>query len=631
MVTKKPLQKNIETIASELVASMSIEGGHGVALLLGAGCSLTSGVPLWADLATQVLQQIGAQMNTEEPMTGLEEYLTGNPNSRDLVEALIKQTLDKANPSRGYEYLSYLVSGGFYKTIITTNWDHLLEQSLSRAIPVNRLVVLTRDLITDETMAEVLDKSNDRVVVVKLHGDPIVNLRMGDGVSTRSLPQRLADALSRRMKRTHIVGHSVSDLDVIQLLMGRVGDGDFLLVSPKSETVTGVPKTVFQSTACGEASLTAHGKTLGYGAAAPGVNIGEFDHFFCQLSLATERHLMSTDKTRMQRLTRVEQDILRKEEFGISHISASHLQRLAALLMSKMAISGAPHIVFFINDPSAPGGMELKKLVEEDLIKKGIDVATLDISGEPGNRSFKRSYRGIDEPDSQITPPASGLGITIHVLDAITFSGNTLRIARAQLQRWYPHADIVAGAVFVSQMLNEQPDSDEAISYAQITDRYEIFFPWGVTQTTSDIVRTFESVDEERRVQINRRPWGAIEVLVSEERCSVRLLTIEAGKRLSFQRHLCRDELFVALDDNIGLDLCASELDSELGIFQPAVKSMVLEKGDYALVSRGIWHRTKASMDRARLLEIGFGVYDQQYDIERRFDDYDRLSVDGAK
>jgi len=120
-------------------------------------------------------------------------------------------------------------------------------------------------------------------------------------------------------------------------------------------------------------------------------------------------------------------------------------------------------------------------------------------------------------------------------------------------------------------------------------------------------------------VQISRRPWGTIEVLANDELTSVRLLTIEAGKKLSFQRHLCRDELFVALDDNIGLDICAEDLQKDASESDERVKSLILEKGDYVLVPRGVWHRTKASMDRVRLLEVAFGLYDQSNDIERRF------------
>ena len=36
-------------------------------------------------------------------------------------------------------------------------------------------------------------------------------------------------------------------------------------------------------------------------------------------------------------------------------------------------------------------------------------------------------------------------------------------------------------------------------------------------------------------------------------------------------------------------------------------------------------------MDRVRLLEVGFGVYDQQYDIERLADDFDRVGADGTE
>jgi dTDP-4-dehydrorhamnose 3,5-epimerase-like enzyme len=86
----------------------------------------------------------------------------------------------------------------------------------------------------------------------------------------------------------------------------------------------------------------------------------------------------------------------------------------------------------------------------------------------------------------------------------------------------------------------------------------------------------------------------------------------------------------VALDDNIGLDICAEELDTNADQYDENVKSLILEKGDYVLIPRGVWHRTKASMDRVRLLEIGFGLYDQDHDIERRWDDYERARLDGS-
>jgi mannose-6-phosphate isomerase-like protein (cupin superfamily) len=224
---------------------------------------------------------------------------------------------------------------------------------------------------------------------------------------------------------------------------------------------------------------------------------------------------------------------------------------------------------------------------------------------------------------------------TVVILDAITFSGNTLELARNKVKEWFPSANIKTGVLVVSQSLLDRAKDENReppVFYETITDRFEIFFPWGVTQLTADFDRRFVGADAThvRRVKVSRRPWGAIEILADEEIASVRLLTIEARDKLSFQRHLCRDELFVALDDNIGLDLCAADLDADTDQYDPRIKSIVLEKGDYILIPRGIWHRTKASMDRVRLLEVAFGIYDQIEDLERLWDDYERAGNNGA-
>ena len=121
--------------------------------------------------------------------------------------------------------------------------------------------------------------------------------------------------------------------------------------------------------------------------------------------------------------------------------------------------------------------------------------------------------------------------------------------------------------------------------------------------------------------------------MADEKFCSVRILTIEADKCLSFQRHLCRDEFFVSIDENIGLEICGESLDDcdQYGSFSdiPYIKSLVLEKGDYILIPKGIWHRFKASKERVRLLEIGYGIYDQDNDIERKEDPYGRVGSNG--
>ncbi len=612
--------------------------GESAALVLGAGCSISSGVPLWEDFANSVLVELGDDDSEDVDVSAverLEQYLIEHRTSRSLVVGLIDKALAQAQASRGYRYLAWLVSEGYFSTIVTTNWDWLIEDALHRVMKSHQVLVLTRDSAPDDYLIRQIKTAGSRVVVLKLHGDPKAELRTGEGSSVRSLDRKLLDALAPRLSRLQVVGTSGSDLDVLQLMFERLEDADVLVVSRDPKTVTEPLRSIATSFLGGEQKLSA----LRYRPVKRGdadvpqpderINFGDFDHYFCQLALAIERKVLKKQATR---LGEIEQSLLRKEESGLSYINYSQMTRMAKSLVGQVTKHASPEVVFFINDPSAPGGMELKKRIESDLLEKGIEVGVINIEGERSNRSFRRQFRSLERPDG-IDPVDIRL---IHVLDSITFSGNTMQIAREKVREWYPNADVRLGALVVSQLvLDREAEAGVAepdrIYYENVTDRFEIFFPWGITQTTADFDRRFASLGEDRLVHIARRPWGAIEILADEELCSVRLLTIEANRRLSFQRHLCREELFVALDDNIGLDICGSDLRADADLFDPAVKSMVLEKGDYILVARGIWHRTKASMERVRLLEVGFGVYDQQYDIERLFDDFDRTNADGAE
>jgi mannose-6-phosphate isomerase-like protein (cupin superfamily)/hypoxanthine phosphoribosyltransferase len=624
-------RKRVSTVAAELIAARN--GNIPFCLLLGAGASVSSGVKSWESFAADILEVLDVDDDSGTSIQALEQHLNDTPTSRDLVSSSVEQVLSSAVPSRGYRFLAEIVRQGFYSTIITTNWDSLLETALSQVLRADEFVVLNRDHAPDHYLAEALRNAGDRrLVVLKLHGDPKSRLRMGEGLSTRSIPRELLDALGDRLRKVHIVGHSVSDKDVLQLLMRSIANSEITAVTPKASGLDGQISAVADAYVGGETSLAElrYGRRKGPAAETESptkVNVGEFDHFFCQTALALERKLLAQQG---ERFREVESALLKKEETGVRYINYSKITSLTRTFVGAILADGKPDIVFFVNDPSAPGGMEVKKRIEEALASEGIRVGVIRVEGTPDNRSFQRQFRGPDAPDVGET---DGRVLSVHVVDSITFSGNTLQIARQQVQRWYPHAEVRIGALVVSQMLVDRAVGDPAMDIysAAVTDRFEIFFPWGVTQTTGSFNRRFMGLDGERLVHIARRPWGAIEVLVDEEPCSVRLLTIEANKRLSFQRHLCRDELFVALDDNIGLDLSVADLSIGDDAFHPSVKSMVLEKGDYVLIPRGIWHRTKASMDRVRLLEVGFGVYDQQYDIERLADDFDRVTADGAE
>lgn len=105
------------------------------------------------------------------------------------------------------------------------------------------------------------------------------------------------------------------------------------------------------------------------------------------------------------------------------------------------------------------------------------------------------------------------------------------------------------------------------------------------------------------------RPWGRFKQYACNEKCSVKIITVNPNQRLSSQTHKKRDELMVILDDGLKV-----ELDDQ--IISP-------EPGDEILINRNTKHRVSSLGKEARILEVSFGFFDEN-DIERFEDIYGR-------
>ena len=105
------------------------------------------------------------------------------------------------------------------------------------------------------------------------------------------------------------------------------------------------------------------------------------------------------------------------------------------------------------------------------------------------------------------------------------------------------------------------------------------------------------------------RPWGQFEQFTRNEHSTVKIIEINAGKRLSLQSHQHREEWWVALDDGV-----VAEIDG--------VQKM-LKKGEHVFVPKGSRHRLSSPYKKLRVLEIAFGVFDEE-DIIRYEDDWGR-------
>jgi len=106
------------------------------------------------------------------------------------------------------------------------------------------------------------------------------------------------------------------------------------------------------------------------------------------------------------------------------------------------------------------------------------------------------------------------------------------------------------------------------------------------------------------------KPWGKVATYALNQPSSVRIITIEPGEETSEHYHQLRDEMWVVLDPELGVQIGNRQVDA-----QP---------GDEFVVSAEEPHRIRNSgSKRGRVLEVAYG-YTIEEDTFRLQDDYGR-------
>ena len=107
-----------------------------------------------------------------------------------------------------------------------------------------------------------------------------------------------------------------------------------------------------------------------------------------------------------------------------------------------------------------------------------------------------------------------------------------------------------------------------------------------------------------------QRPWGSFKQFAHNQNCTVSLMTVLPGQRLSLQSHTGRAELWIVLDDG--------------AVVQVGNEQQVCQAGDEVWIGRNQKHRLSSCKNKpVRVLEVAFGTW-QQEDIQRFADDYHR-------
>jgi mannose-1-phosphate guanylyltransferase/mannose-6-phosphate isomerase len=106
------------------------------------------------------------------------------------------------------------------------------------------------------------------------------------------------------------------------------------------------------------------------------------------------------------------------------------------------------------------------------------------------------------------------------------------------------------------------------------------------------------------------RPWGSFKQFAHNETCTVSLMTVLPGQRLSLQSHSGRAELWIVIDNGAVVQVGESERSCKAG--------------EEVWIAANEKHRLSCPGPHpVRVLEVAFGNW-QQNDIKRYDDDYRR-------
>lgn len=208
-------------------------------LLLGAGCSISSGVRpattlcnLWrneiikVDAPNLVSQSVDAQrehlkINHGDWYDPQREYSSLFERKYDLQRQrrmFVENEVKSAIPSIGYAYLTALVAQEYFNTIFTTNFDDLVNEAFFLYGKQRPIVCAHDSSINSVTI------TSKRPKVIKLHGDYLFDDIKATDRETESLGQNMKEKFIEFAKDYGlvVVGYAGGDrsiIDVITLLL----------------------------------------------------------------------------------------------------------------------------------------------------------------------------------------------------------------------------------------------------------------------------------------------------------------------------------------------------------------------------------------------------------------------------
>lgn len=163
----------IATLASLMQAKK--KAGKPFVVMLGAGASISSGVTATDKLMQEIVDLYGRDIRGTDLRDRFDELWTRSTEENRRI--FLKGYLDR-QPSPGYAHLVDLMNQGFVDTVITFNYDNLLEAALMNGNLRESFdyKVIVRGDYKDDRVITMMSATEPRLKILKLHG----SLRGGD-------------------------------------------------------------------------------------------------------------------------------------------------------------------------------------------------------------------------------------------------------------------------------------------------------------------------------------------------------------------------------------------------------------------------------------------------------------------
>lgn len=205
-----------------------------IAFFLGAGCSITSGI----NSATELIRKWKKDIYINENDINEEDYNENNINdffekkmwydSRNPYSALFEKKYDLPRqrrmfveqevrdtlPSIGYSYLIKLVENNYFKTLFTTNFDDLLNESFYQYSTKRPILCAHDSAISSITI------TSKRPKIIKLHGDYLFDDIKSTLRETESLEENIKNKFIEFAKDYGLIimGYGGNDRSIVDIL-----------------------------------------------------------------------------------------------------------------------------------------------------------------------------------------------------------------------------------------------------------------------------------------------------------------------------------------------------------------------------------------------------------------------------